>query len=306
MSAALFTHAAMVRHSNSARHPEKPERLGAVLDALDDAGLGKNRFEAPKVSRAALQRVHPDLYIDHVLKSEPAEGRIKLDPDTGMAPGSAEAALRAAGAGVAAVEALARGAFDRAFCAVRPPGHHAEPEQAMGFCLFSNIAITARAAQAAGFARIGVIDFDVHHGNGTQAVFENDPTVFFGSIHQSPLYPNTGAESETGLGNIVNATVAPGAPREAWRKTFEGRLVSALDAFAPDLVLISAGFDAHRADPLSEQALEESDFSGATRAVIAVARLRCKGRVVSSLEGGYDLGALGRSAAAHMAALSEG
>ena len=176
----------------------------------------------------------------------------------------------------------------------------------MGFCLFSNIAITARAAQAAGFARIGVIDFDVHHGNGTQAVFENDPTVFFGSIHQSPLYPNTGAESEIGLGNIVNATVAPGAPREAWRKAFEGRLVSALDAFAPDLVLISAGFDAHRADPLSEQALEESDFSWATRAVIAVARLRCKGRVVSSLEGGYDLGALGRSAAAHMAALSEG
>lgn len=193
---------------------------------------------------------------------------------------------------------------ERAFCAVRPPGHHAEPGVAMGFCVFSSVAVAARAAQAAGLQRVAIVDFDVHHANGTQAVFEHDPTVFVASIHQSPLYPGTGDPSETGLGNIANATVPAHASRETWRSRFEG-LMDKVDAFAPELVIVSAGFDAHARDPLSAQSLEEDDFAWATRAILSVARARGKGRVVSSLEGGYDLQALGRSAAAHVRALQE-
>jgi acetoin utilization deacetylase AcuC-like enzyme len=296
----------MTRHSNGAAHAERPERLAAVLDALADAGLGRDQREAPVIYRTHLARVHPSAFIDAIFAAEPVSGRTRLDPDTAMSPGSLEAALRAAGAVTAAALAVAQGEMDRAFCAVRPPGHHAEPDTAMGFCMFSNAAVAARAAQAAGLSRVAVIDFDVHHGNGTQSAFAEDPTLFLGSIHQSPLYPGTGEDSETGLGNIVNATVAPMAPREVWRRRFESRLMPALDAFAPDLILISAGFDAHARDPLAQQSLEAEDFAWATRAVLAVARGRCGGRVVSTLEGGYDLMALGQSAAAHVQALSEG
>jgi acetoin utilization deacetylase AcuC-like enzyme len=306
MTVPVYSHLAMARHSNGAAHAERPERLAAVLDALADAGLGRDRREAPMIDRAHLARVHPAAFIDAIFAAEPVSGRTRLDPDTAMSPGSLEAALRAAGAVTAAAEAVARGDMDRAFCAVRPPGHHAEPDVAMGFCMFSNAAVAARAAQVAGLSRVAVIDFDVHHGNGTQAAFAEDPTLFLGSIHQSPLYPGTGEDSETGLGNIVNATVAPMSPREVWRQRFESRLMPALDAFAPDLILISAGFDAHARDPLAQQSLEAEDFAWATRAVLAVARHRCGGRVVSTLEGGYDLMALGQSAAAHVQALSEG
>ncbi len=307
MTLPVYTHVAMTRHSNGAAHAERPERLGAVLDALADAGLGQDQREAPVIDRADLARIHPARFIDAIFAAEPATGgRTRLDPDTAMSEGSLEAALRAAGAVTAAARAVVRGEMDRAFCAVRPPGHHAEPDTAMGFCLFSNAAVAARAAQAAGAARVAVIDFDVHHGNGTQAAFAEDPTLFLGSIHQSPLYPGTGEESETGLGNIVNATVAPMAAREVWRRRFETRLMPALDAFAPDLILISAGFDAHARDPLAQQSLEAEDFAWATRAVLDVARARCRGRVVSTLEGGYDLMALGQSAVAHVQALSEG
>jgi acetoin utilization deacetylase AcuC-like enzyme len=303
MTVALFTHADMLRHDTGPGHPEHAGRLAAVLEALEDAAV--ERRDAEEVAVDDLLRVHPKAYVDAVFAASPSLGRTALDPDTWMSPGSLRAGRLAAGAVVQAVRAVAAGEAERAFCAVRPPGHHAEPETPMGFCLFSSVAVAARAAQAAGFARVGVIDFDVHHGNGTQAAFEQDPTVFVGSIHQYPLYPGTGAASERGLGNIVNATVSPHSPREVWRARFE-QLMPALDAFAPDLVLVSAGFDAHRSDPLAHQSLEAEDFAWATRAILEVARRRCGGKVVSSLEGGYDLDGLGRSAAAHVEALQEG
>ena len=295
----------MLGHNPGAGHPEHPGRLTAVLDALADAGLDGETIAATEAETVDLERIHPAVYVARILTAGPASGLAQLDADTILSPGSVRAARLAAGATLDAVKAVARGERKRAFCAVRPPGHHAEPDQAMGFCLFSNLAIAGRAAQGLGLARVAVIDFDVHHGNGTQAAFETDDSLFFGSIHQSPLYPGTGAASETGVGNIVNAPVAPHTDPKAWRAAFADRLMTALDQFAPDLVLISAGFDAHRRDPLAHQSLEAEDFAWATRSVLEVARRHAQGRVVSSLEGGYDLEGLGRSAVAHVQALAE-
>jgi acetoin utilization deacetylase AcuC-like enzyme len=302
----VFTHADMEAHNPGAGHPERPQRLRAVMEALRDAGLASDLRSAPLADRAVLERVHPPSYVERIFDAAPASGLRALDPDTSMSPGSLNAALRAAGAVIDAVRAVASGDAERAFCAVRPPGHHAEPDVPMGFCLFSNVAVAAREAQALGLARVAVVDFDVHHGNGTQAAFETDETLFFASIHQSPLYPGTGDASETGVGNIVNAPMPPDAPRELWRRLFDQRLMPALDAFAPDLILVSAGFDAHRRDPLAQQTLEAEDFGWATRAIAAVARRHCGGRIVSSLEGGYDLEGLGQSAVSHVQALGEG
>ncbi|MBX3479561.1 MAG: histone deacetylase family protein [Caulobacter sp.] len=305
MSLALYTHADMLDHHPGEHHAERSERLTAVLDALaDNSALDLERRDAPLVESVDLLRVHTPAYVDAMLAAAPASGIVTLDPDTFLSPGSIIAARRAAGAAVAAVRAVAAGERTRAFCAVRPPGHHAEPETAMGFCIFSSVAIAARAAQAAGLARVAVIDFDVHHGNGTQAAFEADSSLFLASVHQHPLYPGTGDPSETGVGNIVNGVVPPHAPREQWRRVFEG-MITRLDAFEPDLVIISAGFDAHRLDPLAQQSLEAEDFAWATRAVVSVANTRARGRIVSSLEGGYDLEGLGRSALAHVQALQE-
>lgn len=305
MSLPIFTHPSMLSHAPGVGHPESPERLKAVLDALDDAGLARDRRAATQAEIADLERVHPAAYVAHLLDASPVAGMIQLDADTVLSPGSVPAARLAAGAAIDAVRAVARGEMDRAFAAVRPPGHHAEPDRAMGFCLFSSVAVAARAAQAEGMARVAVVDFDVHHGNGTQAAFEDDDSLFLASIHQMPLYPGTGAASETGVGNIVNAPVAPHAAPENWRATFAGGLMPALESFRPDLILISAGFDAHRRDPLAHQSLETEDFAWATRAILEVARRTCSGKVVSALEGGYDLEGLGRSAVAHVAALGE-
>ena len=295
----------MLGHNPGAGHPEHPGRLQAVLDALSDAGLDGETIAATEAATTDLERIHPASHVARILKASPTQGMVQLDPDTALSPGSVRAALLSAGATLDAVRSVARGERGRAFCAVRPPGHHAEPDRPMGFCLFSNLAVAARVAQAEGFKRVAVIDFDVHHGNGTQAAFETDDSLFLGSIHQQPLYPGTGDASETGVGNVFNAPVEPHTDPLNWRRAFEGRLMGPLDAFGPDLILVSAGFDAHRRDPLAHQSLEAEDFAWATRAILAVARRHAKGRVVSSLEGGYDREGLGRSAVAHLAALGE-
>jgi len=303
MAVGFFTHSDMLDHRPGEGHPERPERLKAVIDSLSDASdLDLEAHEAPLADPRDLELVHPKAFVERLFMAAPRAGLAYLDPDTALSPGSLAAARRAAGAVVMAARAVAAGKLERAFCAVRPPGHHAEPDTAMGFCLFSNVAIAAKAAREAGLKRVAVVDFDVHHGNGTQAAFAGDADLMLASVHQSPLYPGTGAEHETGVGNIVNRTVRPYAAREAWRRAFD-QLMAEVDGFAPDLILVSAGFDAHARDPLAQQQLEDDDFAWATRAILGVARARCGGRVVSSLEGGYDLEALGRSALAHVRAL---
>ena len=298
----LYTHPACLLHDPGPGHAERPARLQAVLQALDhDRHAALERIDAPLATREQLLRVHSADHIEYILGSAPREGTHQLDPDTFMSPGSVEAALRAAGAAVAAVDAVMAGDIQHAFCAVRPPGHHATRDQAMGFCLFNNIAVGAAHALAAhGLKRIAIADFDVHHGNGTQAIFEREPRVLFVSSHQSPLYPDSGREDEHGVGNIVNGTLSPGAGSQEFRELWDGLLLPRLHAFKPQLVLVSAGFDAHRNDPLADIRLGQEDYAWITERLMGLARSHAAGRMVSTLEGGYDLVALAASVAAHV------
>jgi acetoin utilization deacetylase AcuC-like enzyme len=300
----LFAHAAMLRHETPPGHAEHSGRLRAVLDALEPLPL--ERRDAPLADADAIARVHPHAYIAALEPAfaESQRARVRLDPDTYLSAGSREASYRAVGACVAAIVAVMAGEDNSAFCAVRPPGHHAEPLAPMGFCIFNSIAIAAlHALEAHGLKRVAIVDFDVHHGNGTQSVAEKDARVFFASTHQAPLYPGTGGADETGIANnVVNAPLPPGTGSAAWRQAMETRVLPALDAFAPDFILVSAGFDAHAADPLAQMELTEADFAWGARALQEIALQRCQGRLVSTLEGGYDLPALARSAAAYLEA----
>jgi acetoin utilization deacetylase AcuC-like enzyme len=306
VTVALFTHPACLDHDAGPGHPERPDRLRAVLAALEaEEFAGLLRERAPEASAEQIARAHPPEHVRAILGLRPAPGeRLQLDADTAVGAGSIGAALRAAGAGVAAVDALMQGHAERAFCAVRPPGHHAERARAMGFCLFNNAAIAARHAQARwGLGRVAIVDFDVHHGNGTQDIFERDPSVFFASSHQMPLYPGTGDPSERGVGNIVNVALPAGTDGAGFRAAWAERIIPALQEFAPELLVISAGFDAHRRDPLAGLEVGAEDFGRLTELLCHATQTSSNGRVVSLLEGGYDLAALAASAAAHVRAL---
>lgn len=307
MSLIIYDHPACLDHVTPTGHPERVARYEAVAAALAASDFADvTRAEASLVEEGPLLRAHPQEYLDHIATSEPAEGWVSLDPDTHMSPGTVAAARRAAGANVAAVDAVMTGAAKGAFCATRPPGHHAEKTTAMGFCFYSNAAIAAlHALKAHGAARVAVADFDVHHGNGTQDVLWDEPRAVFASSHQSPLYPGTGMEAETGAGNIFNATLPPMSSPDVFRKAWEERLLPAIDAHAPDLIIISAGFDAHADDPLANLMLREADFEWITHRLCDLAERHCDGRVVSTLEGGYDLDALAASTAAHVRVLKE-
>jgi len=253
---------------------------------------------------AALKEVHQAELVDVIIGNVPETGYAAIDGDTIMSPASGEAALRAAGAVRAAVDAVLGGEADNAFCAVRPPGHHAEPGRSMGFCLFNNVVLAAeRARREHGLTRVAVVDFDVHHGNGTQAAFERDGDMLFASTHQSPLYPGTGAADERGVGNIFNAPLRAESGSQEFRDAMQTKLFPAIRSFSPELILISAGFDAHRDDPLANLRLVEADYTWVTDELCRIAAEKCAGRVVSTLEGGYDLRALASSAAAHVGAL---
>lgn len=299
----VYTHPACIAHDPGEGHPERPERLGAVIQALRDHMPAVEWREAPAAGRGSLLRVHSEALLRAVLDPDITTS-VRLDPDTVLCPASPEAALRAAGAGIAAVDAVMAGEVDAAFCAVRPPGHHATGGEAMGFCLFNNVAVAAaHALDRYGLTRVAVIDFDVHHGNGTQAIFEQEPRVMYVSSHQEALFPGTGTRAERGAGNMVNLPLPAGTGGRAFREAWSERLLPEVDGFRPQLLLVSAGFDAHWRDPLAQFQLDGSDFAWLTAQLRAIAMRHAAGRIVSTLEGGYDLRALQEGCLAHARAL---
>lgn len=309
MTTFLYDHPAFAKHETPPRHPESVARYHAAARALEserfDALIRKS---APLATRDQILLAHRADYVEALEAASPTEGFLRLDPDTVIGPTSIEAAERAAGAAAAAVDAIFAGEASNAFVLARPPGHHAPPSRAMGFCLYNSAAIAALHARAAhGARRIAVVDFDVHHGNGTEEIFWSDEHAFYASSHQWPQYPGTGRANDRGAyDNIANAPLATGSPADDFRRAWGDKLLPALGAFAPDFIVISAGFDAHRADPVGGLRLTENDFDWVTREILSVAKGSAKGRVVSLLEGGYDLPALAASVAVHVAALMEG
>lgn len=305
MTTRLYTHDACLEHDTGPGHPERSDRLRAVRAALGaDDFAGIERAEAPAARAEDLARCHPDGYVEQIFELAPSDHAIRLDPDTVMSPDSLEASLRAAGAVIAGIDAVVGGEVENAFCATRPPGHHAEPGRPMGFCIFNSVVVGALHARAAhGVQRIAVVDFDVHHGNGTEAAFREDGDLAYVSSHQYPYYPGTGAATDTGVGNIHNAPLPAGSGSAEFRVAYADRLLPALDAFAPELVLISAGFDAHARDPLAGLNLQEDDYAWITGELRDIALRHAGGRLVSTLEGGYDLEALAASSAVHVATL---
>ena len=308
MTTSLITHPDCLDHVTPPGHPERVDRLTAINDILSAGAFDAlDRHDAPLATDGLILLAHPQRYIDRIRDTAPDDGWAMLDGDTHMSPGSLNAALRAAGGNALAVDQVMQGTAANAFVACRPPGHHAETETAMGFCLFGNVVIAARhALDAHGLSRVAILDFDVHHGNGTQDLVWDDPRIHFSSSQQMPLYPGSGAAHERGAHDtIVNMPLAPGAGGREFRAIWERQAFPAIDAFAPELILISAGFDAHARDPLANLELVEDDFAWITHAICDLADKHCDGRVVSTLEGGYDLVGLANSVAAHVSVLME-
>ena len=306
----LVYHPAYLEHDMGMGHPESPNRLRAIMQRLEQSGTMARltRIEPRKAEEEWVTQIHTPRYVASLNRYAPASGRVSLDPDTSMSPGSLNAAYLAAGGALAAVDAIKAKRVEHAFCAVRPPGHHAESDRAMGFCLFNNVAIAARYAQKKyGLSRVLIVDWDVHHGNGTQHSFEDDPSVLFFSTHQYPHYPGTGRAAEGGKGAgegfTINVPMEAGEGDEEYHSVFMKSLVPAADAFKPEFVIISAGFDAHKDDPLASMGLTEAGYTDLTGIVAGIAKRHAKGRILSSLEGGYNLTALAASVDAHIQAL---
>ncbi|MCK0207215.1 histone deacetylase family protein [Starkeya koreensis] len=309
MTTLLIAHDSCLEHLTPSGHPERPDRVRVLNRVFEgEAFATLAREQAPVAERADIVRVHPEDFVAALEEAMPTEGLVRIDGDTVMSPGTGEAIWRGVGGSVLAVDEVLSGKVENAFVSMRPPGHHAETRTPMGFCLFNNVAIAARHAQKVhGIGRVAIVDFDVHHGNGTQEIFWSDPSVMYASTHQIPLFPGTGSAGERGTSdNIVNAPLRSGDDGEHFRAAFESRILPRLNAFGPELLIISAGFDAHARDPLANINLLEDDFTWVTQQLMEVADKHCGGKIVSVLEGGYDLEGLARSASAHVKALMHG